>query len=294
MSKLKYIKLENREELVDDSGLSPRNRIIQETRRPGITTRLVPKDNRRSISAKTIAEVMSATEKVLQYSAADLAFGSQPEFSNLNKVQRPLLDLGRLEIVALKNGSFVIDGEIAEAEATVTDNGVDRVVSATQLVERFYNVATGINNVSVNSELSIGMLNAIASLKQSFKRDTSLVEYYPTGGSFGNTADPRKVSIDTEYVERIANVAAARRQRSEEERTIRGRLFAVDMIKLEFTLKHETVNGFNDVSGRFNEALHDAVIRCIDKIVDVTGSVTLENQTVKFIEAVGLEDIEGD
>src|SRR5688572_27148724 len=83
---------------------------------PRLPIRLLPRENGHVITALTLGQVATATQRILNYASYEVIHGPSPEFADLRSAESEVIALAQLEVEPFEEGSFVIPARLSENE----------------------------------------------------------------------------------------------------------------------------------------------------------------------------------
>ncbi len=257
---------------------------------PRLVTRISPKGDRSEISAITLGDTLSVTQRLLIYAGYDLVKGVKLDFAGLRGAIDPQVSqLTKLSIEPFEGGSFVIPASLSEdVEVTVELNGTPTSVRANDVLQRFSDILEGIKARPKDFSVCLGALQVIEELGKVLNREASFVEYSSVGASKSPT-ETKVFVVDSEFV---ATATESRKHRQDPRAitdAIEGQLTMVDIStgKLKIMLQ-----GRETISGTFNPLIQDQVIQLLGRNVRLAGTVEQRLQKPRSIIANEVELME--
>ena len=92
------------------------------------------------LSAITLSEAITCTQKILNYVSYEVVHGTNSEFSDLRTAEQPILQLAKLSVDPFQEGSFIIPASLSEAAVEIA--GVQYF--AVQVLDKFVEAMTHI------------------------------------------------------------------------------------------------------------------------------------------------------
>lgn len=250
---------------------------------PKLPTRLIPFSGRSAISSLTLSDVVSTTQRILNYISYEVVYQASSDVIDLRSAGDDVLSLAKLTIDPFDEGSFVIPGTLTEDVIKV--NGKE--FSGADVLERFEQVMRSVSSLAGDVPASISILQAVEELGRITRRE-AFIEYRPSSPRVKRDSY-RPVIIDNDF---IATVSQIRKQRVDPHSrfdSVEGKLIAIDLghSSLQLRMDDKTV-----VKGAFGEFARPLLIDSVNKRVRLSGTVTIERRRVKFINTVVAELVE--
>ncbi len=252
--------------------------------KPKLVTRLLPFEGGNAISAKTLVDAASTTQRILQFVGHDIAYGSDSAFSDLRTLNRDVLGLSTMKIEPFEEGSFVIPATLPEDAFEV--NG--KKFNGKDVLERFTEVLSSLSGREMGaSHISMGLVQSIYDLGRIVRREAS-IEYTSTWGG-GGQPEVSSFLVDDQFVKHISNVRTARIDRDIIPDELTGRLTALDINqgKLSLTLEDKTT-----VTGTFELFMQATLVECMNDYIQVWGVIERIRGTPNHIRVFSVERID--
>jgi len=256
---------------------------------PRLVTRISPKGSTSQISALTLGDTLSATQRLLNYAGYELVRGIKLDFADLRAIDSKVSQLTKLSVEPFEDGSFVIPATLSEdVEVAAEVNGESTSFRADDVLQRFSDILEGIKQRPKDFSVCLGALQVIEELGKVLNREASFVEYSSVGASKSPT-ERRVFIVDLAFV----NMAIESRKHRLDPKaiidTLEGQLTAVDIstgkLKVELPSR-ETI------SGTFSPLVQDQVIRSLGRNVRLAGTVEYRLQKPRSIKVNEVELIE--
>lgn len=198
---------------------------------PRIITRLVPKDNGHTITARTLGKVIELKQNLVLYAARDVVDGLNPDFADLRSLKEPLTTFATLTVEPFESGSFVIP---ARLEAAPLTSDIDERSHETQaVIQRFNDLLTAIDKPNDAASISIGALLTCKELARFLHRDIETIEW---GAYDRENMRLPTFDLNPARAQRIDRLLESRRPTQQSLESIEGRLTALDTVTNAFQL----------------------------------------------------------
>lgn len=259
---------------------------------PRLPTRILPRDGQSRLTAATLSDVLSTTQRILNFASYEAVYGPSPDFTDLRTADAQVLRLAKLSIEPFDEGSFVILGELAEADLEIDSGEEPRRVSARNVLERFTALMSDFSApaAQVRSAASIGAIQAIEELGKVLNREARLIEYRPFLPGQGEQG-PAAIVVDRGFVERVSAARRAREESRESGEPIEGTLTALDIVR--GTLKLRIGSDRDFVPGTFPPLIRSRLIPMLGCVVRLHGVVEYTRRRPTHIRVVAVEPPEG-
>jgi hypothetical protein len=256
--------------------------------RPQLVTRILPKEGRETLSALSLTEIISTTQRGIQFAGYDEVWGLNPNFSDLRKIGPEVTKLTRLDYgpESFREGSFVIEAELPDEEVTVRADQEERRVTSWQVLRRFGTILSAISNPQEQAKVSIGAIQAVEDLGKTLRREAERIEFR-TILSADDVYHARAVAVDSAFIGHAAKLLTTRQTGRASLQSLEGTLTAIDIRKL--SLKLTLPDARTTVQGSFSELIQYPLARAVGLRVRLTGDVEYRGRRPRFIQAQHFE-----
>jgi hypothetical protein len=256
---------------------------------PRLNARIIPKTGTSKISALTLADTVSITQRIVNYVGCEVVYGVRLDFADLRSVENSVLKYAKLHVSPFEEGSFVIPSTLTEEAVEISVDGDVRRFYTSELLARFADVMSGVYDDQA-FPTSIGLIQAIEDLGKILRREASEIEYGAIGyaGALSNT--PKRISVDRNYVDQVAKHRRYRQNPHEKPEDLQGFLTAVDIS--EETYKLRMLPGRQTVTGSFVAFIKDKMIDFLGCPVRISAIVEYTNDRPVFAKALEIDLIE--
>jgi hypothetical protein len=269
------------ESLADDPtiGLEPQHG-------PRLNARIVPKSDANSISALTLADTVSITQRIVNYVGCEVVYGVRLDFADLRSIDGAVFNFAKLHVCPFEEGSFVIPSTLTERAVEIAVDGDIRKFYTQDLLARFAEVMSGVNS-NPAFPASIGLIQAIEELGKVLRREAHEIEYGAVGYTGALTNAPKKISVNSAYIEKVSNHRRFRQNPHEKPVDLEGILTAVDLSEEKFKLR--VLPGRQTLTGSFVPFIKDKMIDFLGSHVRISAIVEYTNDRPVFAKAIDID-----
>jgi hypothetical protein len=259
--------------------------------RPQLVTRILPKKGRETLSAPSLTEIITATQRAVQFAGCDEVYGSNPNFSDLRTAGPEVAQITRLDYrpESFQEGSFIIEAELPDEEVAVSADQGERRVSSWQVLRRFRAFFDAISDTREHATVSIGALQAIEDLGKAVKREADRIEFR-TIVEADDIYHAKVAAVDLSYISRVNKLRVARESDLATQDSLEGTLMAIDLGTSSLKLKLSNVA--TTVQGSFSPLIQYPLARAVGLKVRLTGQVERRGRRPHFIQAQHVELLE--
>lgn len=228
---------------------------------PRVVTRLVPKDHKYGLPARTVSRVIDLKQNLVYYAAFEVQEGPKPGFADLSAVSRSLREAATLVLEPAEPGSFVIPARLPDRK----DFNADAVVA------RYAQLLAAIDDGRMAAEVCTGALQVCREFGNLLRKEVDSIEVT----TYDRENAPRPpYKFTTGSIQRLDRLLEGRRGTSRTAfEKLTGRLEAVDLAKNVFHLK------LPESKRRVKGSAASIPIKDLGKLLGMT--VTLEGDVVR-------------
>src|SRR5262249_25641351 len=254
---------------------------------PRIDARLLPLDGSTKLSAKTLSELISLTQSIVQYAGYDVYHGINPHFADLRSLSAALVSLTKLSIEPFEEGSFVIPARLEANPLAIEDTQPSRQVTAEDVVKRFNEILASLQDPSSAVQVSIGAIQTVEALGRVIRREAEAIEF----SSFDILGQPRQsLRVDEDYIDRVHKVRESRRPTRAALETLEGTLTALDLVRatLQLSLDDRRIR----IQGSYPMLFQPSLVNCLGKRVRIQGQVERHGRGIRSVLVLSVESLE--
>lgn len=246
---------------------------------PRIPTRILPAGGGNSITAATLSDTISSTQRILRYVCYEVIHGVRAEFADLRTAGDEVLKLATMDVEPFESGSFVIPASLRETEVSVDS----RSYNSQQVLDHFVEVMQRIEDPRFPT--SIGLVHAVEELGRITRREADRIEYYPT-----SKHQQVEIAVDRKYIEAVSRSRQERQSPKQVVDEVTGVVTAVDLVRASFNLR---LPDRTTIKGSFESFIAEQMVRALNASVKVEGVVEFRNNNPRFVRAFTINFLEG-
>ncbi len=253
---------------------------------PRLPTRIVPVGGGSSISALTLTDAVSTTQRIMNYASYETVMGIHQNFADLRRIDSDLLRLAKLDLQPFDEGSFIIAAELTDATLEIPEGSATRIVTSHDVLKRFIEIFEGVNSSGHLFQTCIGAIQAIEELGKILKRDAERIEFRPRSMRIErHSNDP--LIVDAPFIQKVSTAKLQRLDPRSAPEALDGTLVAVDLARMSLRIKLARERLW--VRGSFTMFMQDSMIQYLGKAIRLIGSVEYRGKRPTFINALDVE-----